>query len=101
MNEAAKQRNEDDVIGLKGQEYLDALTIAYRDGDFKGWTFSEMNRGGSVLPNTVYDEKDSHEPIIRHEAIVSVSLDHGRITLMTLAVTTPEGATYQDFVPLR
>lgn len=94
-----KCRNLNEVGDLSGQDFLDALTEAQRNGSYKGWTLGEMVGGPSVLPITVYDSDDPEEPIIKHECIAMTHNDHGRITEMTLMVTTPDGTTYQDFVP--
>ena len=90
-------RNENDVADLKGQELLDALTQSQKPGGYKGWEYNEMLHGPSVLPMAVCS--DDLKRIIKHTAIVMAGFDKGRITNMTLMVTTPEGTTYQDFVP--
>lgn len=92
-------RDERDVENLRGQDLLDALTEAWNNKHYKGWTFSELNRGASVLPTTVYDEKSDDRRIVRHECIVAAQLDHGETIGLTLMMTTPEGTVLKDFVP--
>ena len=92
-------RNPNEVGNLAGKELLDAITTAWNKGHYKGWTYEEMVRGPSVLPMSVFDEKSSDHRFIRHQCIVSTGLASGRITDMTLMVTTPEGTTYQEFIP--
>lgn len=88
-------RDENDVVDLEGQEFLDALNEAQKSGHYKGWTLSEMSHGPSVIPMTLFDEKEKGEPIVRHVCIVSMGPAH-----LTLQVTDAEkGTTYQDFVP--
>jgi len=89
-------RNPNEVGNLDGRDLLDAMTEALETGNYKGWTFSEMVHGPSVLPVSVNDEAGK---IVKHEAIVMTQMDKGQIIEMTLMVTTPEGTTFQDFVP--
>jgi len=87
-----------DICNLSGQELLDALTTAWNEGQYKGWTFSEISKGASVLPMTVYDEKPDDHEITRHVSVVSTAMNKGRITDITLAVTTKDGTKFQDGV---
>lgn len=89
-------RDQNEVGDLTGQDLLDALTEANKNGHWKGWTFSEMNRGGSVLPGSVYDDQDN---ITKHMAIVSYGNNKGEISDMTLMITDENGSRYIDFVP--
>lgn len=89
-------RDDNEVGSLSGQEFLDALTEAWNNKHYKGWTFSEMSRGPSILPMTVYDPDDR---ITKHEAIAMVQGDKGRVVGLTLMVTTSEGTRFEDFVP--
>lgn len=88
-----------DVENLEGQDFLDALTHAQNKGLWKGWTFTELVHGPSVLPTTVYDETNPYRPIVEHVCVVTTGHTRGSITSLTLMITTPEGTTYQDFVP--
>lgn len=92
-------RDQNEVGDLTGQDLLDALTEANKNGHWKGWTFSEMNRGGSVLPGSVYD--DETDDIIKHTAIVGYGNDKGEIRELTIMITDENGSRYIDFVPKR
>lgn len=89
-------RDENEVGDLTGQALLDALTEANKNGHWKGWTFSELNRGGSVLPGSIYDEQDN---ITKHMAIVGYGNHKGEIRDLTLMITDKNGSRYIDFVP--
>ncbi len=89
-------RDQNEVGDLTGQDLLDALTEANKNGHWKGWTFSEMNRGGSVLPGSIYDEQDN---ITKHMAIVGYGNNKGEISDMTIMITDENGSRYIDFVP--
>lgn len=92
-------RNPNEVGDLRGQDLLDALTEAWNNDHYKGWTYGEMIRGASVLPTSVYDEKSEDQRIVKYECIVSAQYDHGETVGLTLMVTTPDGTVYKDFVP--
>jgi len=85
-----------EVGNLSGQELLDALTEAWKNRHYKGWTYNDMLHGPSVLPIAVYDPSDK---IVKHEAVIAIRMSDGAVAEMTLMVTTPNGTTYQDFVP--
>lgn len=87
-----------DVCNLSGQDLLDALNEAQDNGHYKGWTFSEIFRGGSVLPMTVYDEKQESLPITKHVGVTMTGMRKGSIVDITLAVTTGEGTRYEEFI---
>ncbi len=91
-------RNPNDVGSLKGQGLLDAINEARTRGSYKGWTYKEMVNGPSVLPMAVYDNEDAAEPVVEHQCIVSMGTRQ-QCRSMTLMVTTPDGTTYQEFVP--
>jgi len=65
------ERDVDDICNLEGQEFLDALTEAQNKGHYKGWSFSEISRGGSLLPISIYDEKSDDQEITGHIKISS------------------------------
>lgn len=90
-------RNPNEVGNLSGKDLLDAMTEASETGNYKGWTFVEMLHGPSVFPVAVNDEDGR---IIKHEAIIMTQMESGSVIAMTLMVTTPDGTTYQDFVPV-
>jgi hypothetical protein len=93
-------RDQNEVGDLTGQDLLNALTEANKNGHWKGWTFSELNRGGPILPCSVYDEQDN---IIGHKAIVSSIVsygnDKGEIRELTIMITDENGSRYIDFMP--
>jgi len=91
-------RDDNEVGSLSGQALLDALSEAWNNKHYKGWTFREMVHGPSVLPMTVYDEGDR---ITKYEAIGMTQMDKGRIVGLTLMVTTSEGTRFEDFIPAR
>jgi hypothetical protein len=95
------QRSDDDLANLHGQDLLDALTEARQKGNFKGWSFSEIAGGGSVLPMTVYDHEAEGQPITKHQGVVMVGNDQGKIASITVATTTKGGTEYENFVPER
>ncbi len=90
------ERDENDAGSLSGQDLLDALSEANKNGHWKGWTFSELIRGGSVLPGTARDELDN---IVKHTSIASYGNDKGEITDITIMVTDEDGTRYIDFAP--
>jgi len=87
-------KDEDAFFELEGQGLLDALTTAYKDGNYKGWSFAESVRSTSVLPAAV---RDNDNRIVKHLGIESFG-GCGEIQEITLAITTEEGTKRQDFV---
>lgn len=94
-------RDENDVANLEGQVLLDAMTEAHHAGHFKGWSYKDMVHGPSVLPETVYDDKDPKHPITKHVCVVATRFYQGEVIELTLMATTSRGTTYRDFVPDR
>ena len=96
----APEPDDMDVCNLSGQDLLDALTEAYSNGHYKGWTFSDISRGGSVLPMTVYDEKQDSRPITKHEAVVMIGGGRAKVRGITIATTTSKGTVFTDYLPI-
>lgn len=89
-------RDPNEAGSLTGQALLDALSEANKNGHWRGWTFSELNRGASVLPGSVYDEQDN---IVMHQAVVGYGNDRGEIRDLTIMITDKNGSRMIDFVP--
>lgn len=92
------ERDVDGICNLEGQELLDALTEAQNKGHYKGWSFSEISQGGSLLPISIYDDKSDGQEITEHIKITSYGSGPDGVNCVGVTETRKgEGRTSRDF----